>query len=277
MKPYIDFNTEKRMQATNDADKNFFKLMINSAYGKTMENMTRRMKKRIVTNKKDCDKYSSRPTFKNFIIYGKNLAAIHEKPQEIKLDKPIYAGFAVLEESKLEMHKLWYDFLKKECSEVKLVYMDTDSFIFEVTNQNFNDIMLKHKEHFDLSNFLKYSKYHNSLNKKVPGKMKNEYPGKNIAEVIALKSKSYMVITSDNKEECKHKGHNYKFTANEYRDAVFNRAILKHPMKKIISIRNKLYTKETIKKTLYSFCEKRHAKPDRINTHALGHLNTFKK
>ena len=139
MKPYIDFNTEKRMQATNDADKNFFKLMINSVYGKTMENMRKRMKIRIVTNKKDCNKYSSRATFKNFIILGKNLAAIHEKPQEIKLNKSISVGFAVLEKSKLEMYKFWYDFFKKECSEVKLVYMDTDCFIFEVTNQNFND------------------------------------------------------------------------------------------------------------------------------------------
>ena len=106
--------------------------------------------------------------------------------------------------------------------------------------------------------------------------MKNEYPAKNIGGVIALTSKSYIVITSDNKEECKHKGHKHKFTANEYRDAAFNRAILKHPMKTIISIRHKLYTKETIKKTLYNYCEKRHAKPDRINTHALGHANTLK-
>ena len=101
--------------------------------------MRKRMKIRIVTNKKDCNKYSSRATFKNFIIFGKNLAAIHEKPQEIKLNKPISVGFAVLEKSKLEMYKFWYDFFKKECSEVKLVYMDTNSFIFEVTNQNFND------------------------------------------------------------------------------------------------------------------------------------------
>ena len=77
MKPYIDFNTEKRMQATNDADKNFFKLMINSVYDKTIENMKKRIKIRIVTNKKDYNKYSSRPWFKNFIIFGKNLVAIH--------------------------------------------------------------------------------------------------------------------------------------------------------------------------------------------------------
>ena len=104
MKPYIDYNTEKRKEFTNESDKKKFKLMINSVYGKTMENMRIRMKIRIVTNEKDCIKYSSRPAFKNSIIVGKNLVAIHEKPQEIKFNKPIYVGCTVLEKSKLEMY-----------------------------------------------------------------------------------------------------------------------------------------------------------------------------
>ena len=112
--------------------------------------------------------------------------------------------------------------------------MDIDSFIFKVTNQNFKDTMLENNEYFDLSNYPKESKYYDSTNKKVPGEMKDEYPGKNINKGIALKSKSYIVITADNKEECRHKGHNYKFTANDYRDALFNNAILSHPLRKII-------------------------------------------
>ena len=83
MKPYVDCNTEKIMQATNKTDKNFFKLMINSVYDESMENMVKRMKIRIVTDEKDCIKYSSRPAFINSIIYGKNLVALHEKPEEI--------------------------------------------------------------------------------------------------------------------------------------------------------------------------------------------------
>lgn len=63
MKPYVEFNTRKRMEVTNEADMNFFKLVINSVYGKTMENMRKRIKTRIVNNKRDCIKYSSRPTF----------------------------------------------------------------------------------------------------------------------------------------------------------------------------------------------------------------------
>ena len=265
MKPYIEFNTEKRMQATNEADKDFFRLLINSVYGRTMENMRKRMKIRIVTNEKDCIKYSSRPTFKNSIIFGKNLVAIHEKPEEIRFNKPIYVGCTVLEESKLEMYKFWYAFLKKECEEIKLIYMDTDSFVFEVA-KNFNEIMLEHKEYFDLGNFLKDSKYYDSTDKKVPGKMKDVNPLQNIDDVTALKSKSYIVITADNEEECKHKEHDYNFTGDEYKCAAFNKKVLYHPMKKIILIRHRLYTKECMKKTLYNFCEKRHLQSDGINT-----------
>ena len=94
--------------------------------------------------------------------------------------------------------------------------MDTDSFIFGVED-NFNDIMLnKHKELFDLSNFSKDSKYYDATNKKVPGKMKNEKPSQKIDEVYALKSKSYIVITSDNEDESKHNGRDYNVTSNGF-------------------------------------------------------------
>ena len=277
MKPYIDFNTRKRMQATNESDKNFFKLMINSVYGKTMENMRKRMKIRIVTNEKYCIKYSSRPTFKNSIIFGKNLVAIYKKPQEIRFKKAIYVRCTVLEESKLEMYKFWYDFLKKACPDDELIYMDTDSFIFKITNQNFDDIMLELEEYFDLRNYPRDSKYYDLINKKVPVKMKNKKPSQMIDEVFALKSKSYIVITSDNKEECRHKGHAHNFTSNEFRDVTNNKKVLNDPMNKIISIRHRLCTKKCMKKTLYNFWEKRHLQSEGINTYALGHTNTFKK
>ena len=83
--------------------------------------------------------------------------------------------------------------------------------------------MLEHKERFDLSNFPKDSTYYDLTNKKVPGKIKDEYRKKNIKEVMAIKSKSYIVITKDDQEQCKHKGHDYDFTGNEYRDVIFNK------------------------------------------------------
>ena len=114
MKPYIDFNTQKRKEATNEADKNLFKLLNNDVYRKTMENMRKRIKIRITTNEKDFLKYSSRPEYNSHKKVGKNLVAIHGKKETVKLNKPIYAGCTVLELSKLVMHEFYYGFLKKK-------------------------------------------------------------------------------------------------------------------------------------------------------------------
>ena len=88
------------------------------------------------------------------------------------------------------------------------MYSDTDHFIYEITTQNFYEIMLKHKEHFDLSNFPKDSKYFCNDNKKVPGKMKDEYAEKIISKGELLKSKKYSLKTVDGGEKSTHKGHN---------------------------------------------------------------------
>ena len=93
--------------------------------------------------------------------------------------------------NKLEMYKYHYGFMKENVDVFELLYGDTDSFIYEITGQNFYEIMLKHKEHFDLSNFPRGSKYFCIDNKKVPGKMKDEYAGKIIYENEFLKSKMY--------------------------------------------------------------------------------------
>ena len=154
MKPYTDFNTHKRKEATNEADKNLFKLLINALYGKTMENMRKRIKIRIATNEKDFLKHGSRSTYISHKKFGKNLVAIHEKKELLALNKPIYVGCAVLELSKLAMYKFYYDFVKKKCRNPKLLFTDTDSLCFE-TEEDFHEIMLEHQKIFDLSNFLK--------------------------------------------------------------------------------------------------------------------------
>ena len=100
MKKYIDFNTEKRMNAANDFEKDFFKLMINSVYGKTMENLRKRINVRFVNNEKDFLKYTSRPTYATHKLFDKYFAAIHEIKPVLMLNKPIYVGFTILELSK---------------------------------------------------------------------------------------------------------------------------------------------------------------------------------
>ena len=111
MKKYIDFNTEKRTNAANNFEKDFFKLMINSVYGKTMENLRKRMNVRLANNEKDFLKYTSRPTHITHKIFGKNYAAIHEIKPVLMFNKPIYVGFIVLDFSKWRMYDFHYNFI----------------------------------------------------------------------------------------------------------------------------------------------------------------------
>ena len=113
MKKYIGFNTEKRTNAANSFEKGFSKLMINSVYGKTMENLQKRINVRLVNNEKDFLKYTSRPTHITHKIFGKNYAAIHEIKPVLTLNKPIYVGFTVLELSKRLMYDFHYNFIKR--------------------------------------------------------------------------------------------------------------------------------------------------------------------
>ena len=104
MKSYNDFNTERRKEAANEADKNLFKLLNNAAYGKTMENMRKWIKIRITKTPKDFLKYAARPTYTSHNIFGKNLVVIHEKKELFTLNKTMYVGCTVLEFSKLEIN-----------------------------------------------------------------------------------------------------------------------------------------------------------------------------
>ena len=104
MKKYIDFNTEKRKNAANDFEKDFFKLMINSVYGKTIENLRKRINVRLVNNAKDFLKYTSRPTYVTHKLFDKNYGAIHEIKPVLMLNKSIYVGFTVLELRTWLMH-----------------------------------------------------------------------------------------------------------------------------------------------------------------------------
>ena len=106
MKIYINFNTEKGKNVTNKLEKTFFKLIISSVYGKTMENLRRRISVTIVNNEKDFLKHVSKLTYVSRKIFSKNYVAIHEIKPVLKLKKPIYVGFTVLESSQW----LMYDF-----------------------------------------------------------------------------------------------------------------------------------------------------------------------
>ena len=269
MKSYIDFNTQRRKEATNEADKTLFKLLNNVVYGKTIENMRKRIKIRTTTNEKDFLKYYLRPTYVGHKKIGKNLVIIHEKKELLILNKPIYVGNTVLELSKLTMYKFYYDFVNKKCKCV-LLFTDTDSLFIE-TEEDFYKIMHESKEYFDLSNFPKNSKYHSNGNKKVPGKMKDEYGGVIILELAGTKSKMYSIRDIKNYEKSTHKGHNSYIKYDEFKDTLFNKKIIRHNMSGMKSINHITYTYEPNKTSLSCYDDKRYILDDEINTLPYGH------
>ena len=113
MKQYIDFNTQKRTNAKNSFEKDFFKLMNNSVFGKTMENIRKRVNVKLVTDKKKLLKWASKPTFVSCKIFNENLVAIHKIKEQIKLNKPAYVGMCILDISKTLMYDFHYNYIKQ--------------------------------------------------------------------------------------------------------------------------------------------------------------------
>ena len=135
IKKYIDFNTEKRKNATNDFEKDFLKLMINSVHGKTIENLRKIINVRLVNNAKDFLKYTSRPTFVIHKLLDKDYAAIHEIKSVLVLNKPIYVGFTVLDLSNWNMYDFHYNFIKIIFN-VELLFTDIDSLTYEIKSED---------------------------------------------------------------------------------------------------------------------------------------------
>ena len=138
MKKYIDLNTEKRRNAANYFEKDFFKLMINSVYGKRMENLRKRINMWLINNAKFFLKYTSRPTYITHKFFGKDYAAIHEIKPVVILNKPIYVGFTDLDLSKWKMYDFHYNFIKKNF-DAELLFTDTDSLTYEIKSENVDE------------------------------------------------------------------------------------------------------------------------------------------
>ena len=167
MKKYIDFNTEKRKNANNNYEKNFFKLMINSVYGKTMDSLRKSVNVKLIDNAKDYVKSVSRPTFVSQKIFSKNLVAIRKIKSILLLNKPIYVGFSVLELSKLLKYDLHYNYFKEKY-DARLLFTDTDSLVYEIKGvDDMYEKIYSAKHLFDFSNYPKDSEFHDDTNIKV--------------------------------------------------------------------------------------------------------------
>ena len=199
MKEYIHFDTEKRMNSKNAFEVQLFKLMINFIYGKTCENIRKRINVKLVNNSKDYLRCVSKPNFILQKIFDKNFVAIHQIEPVLTLNKPIYVGFAIAELSKLFMYKFHYEYVCNKF-DAKLLFTDTDSLVYERKDKDVYKECFKDKKLFDFSGYPKNSKYCDSANKKVFGKMKDEFNGVKIIQFVRLKSKMYSLIIADDRE-----------------------------------------------------------------------------
>ena len=156
LKPYIDMNTELRKQAKNDFEKDFFKLMNNAVFGKTVENVRKHRDIKLVTTDKRRSQLVPEPNYHRTKWFSENLLAIEmKKKKKLKMNKPVYLGLSILEISKTLMYEFWYDYMKpKDDDNIKLCYMDTDSFIMHIITEDFyKDIANDVEKRFDTSNY----------------------------------------------------------------------------------------------------------------------------
>ena len=189
-------NTELRKLAKSDFEKDLFKLMNNSVFGKTMENIRKHRDIKLVTTDKKRSKLVSEPNYHTINLISEDLSIIEMKKTKVKMNQPIYLGLSILEISKTLMYEFWYDYMKpKYANNVKLCYMDTDSFIMNIkTNDFYKDISNNVENRFDTSNYEVNRPLPTGKNKKFIGLMKDELGGKIITEFVTLRPKTYSLV-----------------------------------------------------------------------------------
>ena len=279
LKQYIDYNTEKRKNAKNDFEKDFFKLMNNSVFGKTMENIRKRVDVRLVTDEKKLLKLTSKPTYVSSKIFNENLVAVHKIKETLTLNRPAYVGMCILDLSKTLMYDFHYKYIKEKYGEkAKLLFTDTDSLTYEIEAKDVYKDFFKDKDKFDNSDYPEYSPFFYKENKKVIGKFKDEAAGIPIIEFVGLRSKMYSYIKDNQKGGKTAKGIKKNVIKNniihdDYKETLFNNKQMYHKMKTIRSENHQLGSYELNKVSLSCFDDKRYIHNNGIDSYAYGHNN----
>ena len=277
LKEYIDFNTEKRTNAKNAFEKDFFKLMNNSVFGKTMENIRKRVDVRLVTDENKLLKMAAKPTYVSSKIFNENLVAVHKIKETLTLNRPAYVGMCILDLSKTLMYDFHYNYIKQKYgSKAKLLFTDTDSLTYEIEADDIYSDFWKDKNRFDNSDYPESSPYFNKSNKKVIGKFKDEAAGVPVCEFIGLRSKMYSYMKDNDKGGKTAKGIKKNIikkniTHENYKNVLFNNEQMHHTMKTIRSNLHQLGSYELNKVSLSCFDDKRYIHSNGVTSHAYGH------
>lgn len=282
LKSYIDLNSSMRAEAKNAFEMNLFKLMNNAVFGKTMENVRKRVDVKLLTKwggRYGVESYVSSPNFHSFTIFNENLVAVQLHRSEVLLNKPIYVGLTVLDVSKTLIYDFHYNYMHKIYSytNCKLLYTDTDSLIYAVKCNDFYDDMKQNIQKFDTSDYPKENMFNMPReNKKIVGLMKDECNGNILTEFIGLRSKMYSTRIDGQDSTKKIKGIKssvVKKTINfsDFVDCLRNLRIF-HRKQSII--RSRLHNVQTIKQNkiaLSPYDDKRHVEENGVDTLPWGH------
>ena len=281
MKPYIEMNTNLRTKAKNNFEKDFFKLMNNSVFGKTMENIRNRVNVKLVNTEERLKKLVAKPNLKSPPkIFNENLVSVHLKKTSLTMNKPVYLGMCILDLSKTIMYDFHYNYIKPKYGvKAKLLFTDTDSLMYEVETEDFyKDISEDVKDRFDTSD---YPENHPSgiptgINKKVLGMFKDEAAGKIIKEFVGLRAKLYSYKMDEGGESKKCKGIKKQVVESSISHEDYKTCLLtgKEQLRKqniLRSYEHEVYTEEINKVALSALDDKRYILKDGIHTLAWGH------
>ena len=194
-------NTKLRKESKNEFEEDFYKLMNNSVFGKTMENVRKHRDIKLVTTEEKRIKLVSEPNYDKTKRFSENLLAIEIKKTKVKMNKPVYLGISILGISKTLIYEFWYDYSKpKYGDKAQLFYTDTDNFVIHIKTEDFyEDIANDVERLFDTSNYDEKDKRPIPIgkNKKVIGLFKDELGGNIMTEFVALRAKTYAYLIND--------------------------------------------------------------------------------
>ena len=251
--------------------------MNNAVFGKTMENVRKHRDNKLATTNKGRNRLVSEPNYHTTRWFSENVLAIEMKKTKVKMNKPIYLGLSILEISKILMYEFWYDYMKPKYGDnVKLCYMDTDSFIMHIKKEDFyEDIANDVEKRFDTSNYEVNRPIPTGKNKNAIGLMKDELGGKIMTEFVAFRPKTYSYLTDDCEEDKKAKGTKkcvikQRLKFNDYKDCLLNNEIMLKSQQRFKSEKHDVYTEEVNKIALSSNDHKRLETFDRITPYPYG-------
>ena len=279
LKTYIDFNTQLRTEATNDFEKDFFKLMNNLVFGNTMENIRKHRNIKLVTTEEKYLHTVMHPNFKSGVLFGENLMGCEIRKIKVVMNKLVYLGQVILDLSKIIMYEFHYDYMvpKYSLEKLKLCYMDTDSLVYDIQTEDFyEDITDDVPARFNTSGYCPNRPLPVGLNKKVIGLMKDELGGKIMTEFMALRPKLYSYKVPDGSEDKKCKGIKKcivkkTLTFEDYKTCLFSNSTEYRSQLMFRSAKHEVHTIEVNKVALNRDDDKRISRKNRISTFARGH------